>query len=421
MSVVKYKGKEYKATGSNLLKFIRLDNSFTYDNLDSVEKYFYHKGFIFTEYTDEQGMNLFDGLRENLYSSSNLLCIFHLYKRYNMNTLRIRKNWVVNLLEKRKNKRTCNTEEFYREYFEEDYIEAMLQCNNKPPRNYDKDTWIKLGYSETVALDKIREQKKKTAGSLESFITRFGPKLGLQRYTEFRNNVGYSNTLDYYIEKFGKKEGTEKYKNKNFKNSFTSSRSGHEKNGTLKEYNDQNNKRSESNKYESLIKKFGEDRAREILFLRAGFMRTKKHKTSKIAYRFFIPIYKFLRKNGIDRVDILWGVGDSKEKLLYNKNSKFPKLYDFCVESLKIIIEFDGKAWHPRKEKLTEKEWNQWKTPFGNSAEHQYKNDRLKDIIAEQNGYYLLRVHEDDMIVRREEILSILKDRISENIKDNTG
>ena len=254
---------------------------------------------------------------------------------------------------------------------------------------------------------------------MQSYYRRYGPELGLQKFTEFRNNVSYSNTVEYYIEKFGKEEGIKKYKEKNSKNAFSSSAKGHKERGTLESYRQSNIKRSTSNKYDSLVEKFGENRAREILFSRAGFSRIKKHKTSKVAYRFFLPIYKFLRRNGIDKQDILWGVGSNREKLLYDDNHKFPKLYDFCIESLKIIIEFDGKAWHPQKEGMTDEEWQVWKTPFGKTANEQYNNDRLKDYIANKCGYTLYRVKESDKDIKQAELCKILGDIIYENKENN--
>jgi very-short-patch-repair endonuclease len=356
------------------------------------------------------------GLYHNEYTSYNLATIFKIYIKYGMNTLRISRAWVNALFFKRQGNHECNTSLFFNDYFDEDAPIAQAKCKNKPPNSYDISTWINLGYSVETAVEKIAKIKTETAGNLPSFTRRYGVSDGPVKYKQFCDRVSYSNTLEYYVEKFGKEQGTKLYNSKNDRNSFSSSRAGHVFNNTLDEYNNINLKRSESGKFESLAKTHGIERAREIIFARAGFNRTKRHKSSKAAFKFLLPIYKYLRRHGINRNDIKWGVGDSEELMLYNDKSKLPKLYDFCIPSMKLIVEYNGKVWHPYKLGLSDAEWTTWRTPFGKSADEQYNNDELKRDIAVKNGFDIIHVWEVLSLPMQEQyIFNKLGNFINEN------
>ena len=58
--------------------------------------------------------------------------------------------------------------------------------------------------------------------------------------------------------------------------------------------------------------------------------------------------------------------------------------FDFCIEEYKIIIELDGKQHF-------EQVMN-WKTP-----EEQYKNDKYKEKCANENGYSIIRLLQEDV------------------------
>jgi len=101
-------------------------------------------------------------------------------------------------------------------------------------------------------------------------------------------------------------------------------------------------------------------------------------RASKESLKYFIPLYKFLRKKGILREDIYLGVNGSTEYFLYDEDSKKIRMYDFVVRSRKIIIEYDGVYWH-------------------SDVDSKY-NDVLKDKLAIKNGYKLLRISSENSI-----------------------
>lgn len=100
-------------------------------------------------------------------------------------------------------------------------------------------------------------------------------------------------------------------------------------------------------------------------------------KASKESLRIFLQLYKFLRKNGISREDIYFGIGGSKEYFLYDTETHTMRFYDFVILSKKIIIEYDGIYWHSfEKSKLI---------------------DIAKDKIAALNGFKIFRIKSEDI------------------------
>jgi very-short-patch-repair endonuclease len=65
-----------------------------------------------------------------------------------------------------------------------------------------------------------------------------------------------------------------------------------------------------------------------------------------------------------------------------DKNKYLP--FDFCIEELKIILELDGRQHF-------EQVMN-WKTP-----EEQYENDKYKEKCANENGYSIIRLLQEDV------------------------
>ena len=74
--------------------------------------------------------------------------------------------------------------------------------------------------------------------------------------------------------------------------------------------------------------------------------------------------------------------------------------YDYCIKSHKIIIEYNGKIWHPNKKYYSESEWSEWKHPFNESltADEVYKKDIKKLAIALGRGYKVITVWSDKTV-----------------------
>jgi hypothetical protein len=207
--------------------------------------------------------------------------------------------------------------------------------------------WLKKGYSSENAKLKLVERQNTT--SIESLISSYGEEVGTIRYLKNIDRLKYTSSRNYYIDKYGDVEGNEIY----------------------------------------------------------GKILTKRvvpnSKSSKEAYYFFIPIYKYLRKNGIEKCDIYWGVGDSNEWFINFDNNIF--LYDFTIKPFNIIIEYHGITFHP-KEGQTE-----WKSIYGDiDYESKINLDKLKETYAIKKGFKYIKVFSDeDLKNKQNEIIEYIK------------
>jgi very-short-patch-repair endonuclease len=126
--------------------------------------------------------------------------------------------------------------------------------------------------------------------------------------------------------------------------------------------------------------------------------KVKSLKASKASLIYFRPIYDFLLNQYADN-EIFLGIEDSKEFFIYNENTYDLFFYDFAIPKEKIIIEFNGKAWHPN--------WEKYDT---NTLEENFKFNTIKDIsyyvnrdkhkidVARQKGFDVLILWEEDSV-----------------------
>jgi hypothetical protein len=99
----------------------------------------------------------------------------------------------------------------------------------------------------------------------------------------------------------------------------------------------------------------------------------------------FLPLYKWLRRKGIQREDIFFGISGSKEYKLVTENYLF--FYDFTIKNLKIIIEFHGVGFHARSPSdilIREK------------AEDVIARDKRKELVAIENGFEIFTIWSDE-------------------------
>jgi len=64
------------------------------------------------------------------------------------------------------------------------------------------------------------------------------------------------------------------------------------------------------------------------------------------------------------------------------------KWYDFYIPNQNLLIEVDGTYWHGKDKKTSELNNQQWNTR---------KNDRLKNYLAKERGYKLVRIWSCDI------------------------
>ena len=66
----------------------------------------------------------------------------------------------------------------------------------------------------------------------------------------------------------------------------------------------------------------------------------------------------------------------------------YGKLYDFYIPSTNTLIEVDGIYWHGKHKNLEDLNDTQMKVR---------KNDEIKNRLANENGYTLIRIWEDEV------------------------
>jgi hypothetical protein len=264
-------------------------------------------------------------------------------------------------------------------------------------RKLNKEYWLEKGYSEEESTNKVKEYQKENSNKFVKKILENPDKYKDRTITQVEYWVknGFSkedsikkikanqdkSSIEFFIKKYGEEEGTIRYMDRLKQLSYTSSK---------KYYTDKYGSDKGNSIYTEIIKR------RTI-----GFNRS-----SKEAFRFLLPIYKFLRKCDIDKKEIYWGVGSSSEWFINSNNCLF--FYDFTIPSLKIVIEFHGIAFHPK-----ENEYN-WVSIYGETYEYKYNIDKLKKEIAEKNGFQYFHIYSDeDINAKQIEIIEYIKKIIS--------
>ena len=238
--------------------------------------------------------------------------------------------------------------------------------------HFTKDYWLNRGFSEKESIAKVREVQRRNSKNRHSKATPESYK-NIPHCVEYWINKGF--TLEEAI--VAKTEFNQKH----------------------------------ARSYENAIKKYGDQlglaimldsqaKRKETLLSRYGTT-TFGNNTSKSSMRLFIPLYKRLRKDGLKKEDIYWGITGSKEFAMHCNGKNY--FYDFTVKSLKIIIEYNGCYWHGRDDI----EWRRQDI----SKEESMSHDNLKRQIMQDRGYKVFTVWEDDNIVYKlEELYNIIND-----------
>lgn len=329
-------------------------------------------------------------------------------------------------------------------------------------------------HGEIEGRKKYEEKCKKDSfrNTLEGKIDLYGQEIGLIKYNNQNSKNSFSSSLEGKISKYGLEKGFEIHSEINKKRSKSCCKEAYIERYGLEKYNVLSEQRS-LNK-EKLILKYGLDKANSIIDKRniylndpisyfknvkglsekdsliafyknilKGFYKNieslddsdmldliddiktrkeiqkskKSYQASKLSLKYFIPLIKWLQNEyNLDLNDIKIGYKDSKEKIINyidnNNRTRFVR-YDFCIESLKIIIEFDGIFYHPPKDD-SEKELLNWFHPFNINPYYLLEQDELKEKLAIKNGYKFYRFRSDE-----NDILLNMKRIINENKENN--
>ncbi len=112
-------------------------------------------------------------------------------------------------------------------------------------------------------------------------------------------------------------------------------------------------------------------------------------KASQESLIVFKPLIDWCLEKNILYDDIYIGIDEKNEYFISLNNKIF--FYDFTIKSKKIIIEYNGVAFHARK---NSKEWH---NPFVNeTVEDNLKRHKLKKRMATKKGFKILEIWSDE-------------------------
>lgn len=327
---------------------------------------------------------------------------------------------------------------------------------NKKRKNFYDPEYVSIRDNISIeeASMKIQNMKKRKATSLEGFVLRHGEELGKVKFEEFQNTSKH--TKEKFMQKYGHSVGEKKWEEYLLKKDSTSYSWALKKaNGDAdlaKEIHEKRkNELSISFDLDYFIKKYGETIAKEkmkefyhskdsssyewALKKSCGDHKVAKKiydercvnksilfgKASKESLGIFMIIYEWLMGMGLSQNDIFFGAENRHEICLYDSSARYRYYYDFCIEPLKLIIEYNGEKFHPNYEKYSIDYLNEnFKHPYdkSTSVEDFIQKDKNKIQNALNHGYeiHVVWSSDDEKI---ENIKKIIKNKIKyENFKN---
>lgn len=306
-----------------------------------------------------------------------------------------------------------------------EFISKTLLLSKEDSLKYIKDNNKSIFYREN--WDNDDEYKKSQSRDIDYFKKKYEDDWEI-KYTEYTNKISKSNSLEGYIDRYGDKEGLEIFKIVNSKKDSMSfnyflSKNNNDYSKSYFEYN--NRLKSVSNNLQSFIYRHGlkdgkskyfdmnEKRSKSIK--KNISLLTEEERVNKYAItlerlgvdkynlwkeKVLVPITRASKESSvlfkkimqeIDYVDIYVGIDDSKEYFIRDEFNKI-FFYDFVIKSKKIIIEYNGIAFHPKFENLDIFKPIYTKlTPF-----EIYNKQEYKKKLAIRNGFRILEVWSDD-------------------------
>lgn len=178
-------------------------------------------------------------------------------------------------------------------------------------------------------------------GNIQYWVSLYGEELGRKMYADLKSRIKHSNTLEGRQEKYGMEIGLEKH----------------------------------------------------AQFLK-GIFGNSSGSHSNEATKFFVSLYKQLRRLGYSRKDMVFGIKGSKEMSLFDPNIHKRYSYDFTFIPKSVIIEYNGNMWHPRKSMMSEADYDSWSMPWheGLTAIEKESKDLVKNKFAETSGYTVVEI-----------------------------
>jgi len=184
--------------------------------------------------------------------------------------------------------------------------------------------------------------------------------LSLNDASEQLRQIQDTRSLDHYIELYGREEGIIKFKK------------------TIDKWLNTLNSKTNEEKLSILIRKT-----------------TRSKRYSQKSIDLFEEVLKVIKnKYNIEFKRVYMG---SNEYFIYNYDNKKINFYDLCIKDINLIIEYNGVAFHPNKDILSESEWKKWINPISRkTADEQYLNDEYKQQLALSRKFNYLVIWENE-------------------------
>lgn len=163
------------------------NKQFTEDEIDEIEKLFYH----IQEKYSLGNSRVYDRMTDLAYYDC-----FNLIERFDYLTENSRKRTIETFLV-----RYGETEGKARW---DEYIGKQRRANSF--EHYQEKGWTREEYDRLVESRTITK---------ENMIKKYGEEEGIRRWEEYRLKQSYSNTLEYFQEKYGEEEGLAKWQEYN--------------------------------------------------------------------------------------------------------------------------------------------------------------------------------------------------------------
>ena len=249
--------------------------------------------------------------------------------------------------------------------------------------NTTLEYWINKGFTEEEA--KIKQKERQTTFTLQKCIETYGTEEGTRiwqqrqdkwqrtinsKSSEEQNRINKNKgmTLNDFIKKYGIDNGLVKYKDKCVNSSPS---------------------------LETKIRKYGEvEGVKRYNEWYNNILKSKKyHLFSKESMKIFDPICLWLSDIGYEG-KIYTALTEYNELKLFESKGKIKRcfFYDFALTHPRIIIEYNGEAFHPNPQ-WEQNIWNNWKQPYSNkTADDVFEYQENKIRIARDAKFKVLEI-----------------------------
>ena len=314
-----------------------------------------------------------------------------------------------------KNKGISKKEQYIKKYGEELGIKKMYEDH---PLHIEH--WIKQGYSNEEAKNKISEIQKNNSKKVKKYgiLTKSYLKSKNIDPDKFMKERSIR-CIEYYLKRGYSKEEGEKIIRK-IQSNYASRVKNHRSNRQIqywldKGYSEQDAKEIISKlqntfSKEKCIEKYGEIEGLKVFKERQQKWQKTLHDNhtikcgySKVSQELFKILLRYYNKN--DRINILYAT--KNREFCINDNS-VNYLYDFTDLKNKKIIEFQGDLYHANPKLYTNENYINPYDP-NKTAEFIWNKDLNKKQIAEKYGFNVEYVWEYDYRINKEEIINKCK------------